>query len=104
MSPPTGVDVPNIPDYSLSWDLLPSDILLEVAPYLRDDRLAILGLTHVCKHWRQVLIECPLNWTQISTKYPPKLLKLWLQRSEGLPVDANICHLTPELYGGFTCP
>ena len=101
--PLTVADTPDVPDDTFSWDSFPSDVLLEVVSYVRDDRYALLGLTHVCNYWRQVLIECPLNWTHISTKYPPKLFRLWLQRSKGVPVDATICHLSPELYGGFTC-
>jgi hypothetical protein len=81
------------------WAEVPSDVLLEVASYLRDDRYALLRLTHVCHYWRQVLIDRPLNWTQISTKYPPKLFKLLFQRSKGVPIDAEISRLPPELYG-----
>ncbi|KAF9648195.1 hypothetical protein BDM02DRAFT_3115857 [Thelephora ganbajun] len=97
MSAPAHVSVLYTPDSSLSWDSIPSDMLLEVASYMRDDRYALLSLTRVCSYWRQVLVECPLNWTQISTKYPTKLLKLWLQRSKSVPIDAEICHLPPEL-------
>jgi hypothetical protein len=104
MSLPTDVNAPDIPDSSFSWDTIPADVLLEITSYLRDDRYVLRNLTRVCNYWRQVLVDCPLNWTQISTKYPPKLFRLWLQRSKSAPVDAEICHLSPELYGGFISP
>ena len=106
ISAPTNVnipDVPNIPDNSFPWNELPSDMLLEITSYLCDDRYTLLSLTRVCSYWRRVLIECPLNWTHISTKYPPKLFKLWLQRSRDVPLDAEICHLPLQLYGQFPC-
>jgi len=101
MSAPTNIGIPNIPENSSSWNEFPSDTLLEVVSYLRDDRHTLLGLTRVCSYWRRVLIECPLNWTQISTRYPLKLVKLWLERSRNVPVDAEICHLPPGLCGQF---
>ena len=104
MSAPTDVGIPTVPDSSSSWNELPSDLLLEVASYVRDDQCTLFCLTHVCDYWRRVLIECPLNWTQISTKYPLKLFKLWLQRSGNVPIDAEISHLPPQLYGNFLCP
>lgn len=96
--------IPDIPDNAFSRNLLPSDVLLEVASYLRDDRHTLLILTHICNYWRRVLIECPLNWTYVSTKYPPRLFRLWLQRSKGVPVDAEICRYFPILYVRFVCP
>lgn len=103
--PPTSksakVATRNVTDNSFSWDEFPADTLLEVASYLRDDRYALFNLTRVCDYWRRVLIECPLNWTQISTKYPPRLFKMWLQRSGDVPIDAEICDVPPGMYGHF---
>lgn len=101
MTVPANVNVPNTPKNSSPWGDIPPDVLLEIASYICDDRYALLHLTCVCPHWRTVLVECPLNWTQISTKYPRKLFKLWLQRSQNVPIDAEICDLLPELYGGL---
>ena len=84
-----------------SWGDIPSDMLLEIASYLRDDRHALLSLTDVCTYWCQVLVECPLNWTQISTEYPRDLFKLWLQRSKNVPIDAEISSLPIGLYAVF---
>ncbi|KAF9781856.1 hypothetical protein BJ322DRAFT_1213148 [Thelephora terrestris] len=85
--------VPKVVKKLLSWGNMPSDLLLEVAVYLRDDRYAMLSITGVCTYWRRVFIECPLNWTQVSTKCPLRLFKVWLQRSKNVPVDAEICNL-----------
>lgn len=90
--------VKNTTNDSFPWNEFPADTLLEVAAYLRDDRCALLNLTRVCGHWRRVLVECPLNWTQISTKYPPKLFKMWLQRSGDVPIDAEICDIPLGMY------
>ena len=99
--PTKKIDTPNVLNDSFSWDGLPSDVLLEVASYLRDDRHALLSLSLICSYWRRVLVECPLNWTKLSTKQHPKMFKLWLQRSRGVPVDAEIFHFPNELYGPF---
>lgn len=101
MPVPANVDAPNVPKNLMYWGDIPSDVLLEIASYLREDRDALLALTRVCAYWRGVLVECPLNWTQISTKFPRKIFKLWLQRSKNVPVDAEISDLTPDLYGEF---
>lgn len=100
VSIPTNVIVPTLPKRPSSWNDFPSDMLLEVASYLLDDRLALLNLTHLCSYWRRVVIECPLNWTYVSSKYPLKLFSLWLQRSKDVPINADICSLPPGLYGG----
>lgn len=98
---PAIVHVPVILKNSSSWGDIASDVLLEIATYLRDDRYALLPLTQVCAYWREVLVECPLNWTQISTKYPRGIFQLWLRRSKSAPIDAEIHDLHPKLYGGF---
>jgi hypothetical protein len=100
-SNPTNRATQNTTNHSFSWDEFPADTLLEVASYLRDDRYALLNLTRVCGYWRRVLTECPLNWTRISTRYPPKLFKMWLQRSGDVPIDAEICDIPLGMYGQF---
>lgn len=99
--PPKSVPTKSNVQTSPSWGDIPSDVLLEVASYLRNDRYALLSLTRICTYWREVLVECPLNWTQLSTKYPRKAFKLWLRRSKNVPIDAEIWDLPPELYGRF---
>lgn len=102
MSVPADVDVPVVQLKTASWGDIPPDMLLEIASYLRDDRYALLSLTHICTHWRGVLVECPLNWTQVSTQYPRKIFELWLQRSQNVPIDAEISRLPLELCVEFT--
>jgi hypothetical protein len=94
---PANVVAPRTLNNSSSWGGIPSDVLLDIASYLRDDRYALFVLTRVCAYWREVLIECPLNWTQVSTEYPRKIFKLWLQRSKNVPIDVEICTLPPQL-------
>jgi len=104
LKPPTPaalatIGTPKIVKNASPWNDIPSDVLLEIVSYLRDNRYAVLSLILVCTYWRQVLVECPLNWTQISSLYPPRVFKSWIQRSKNVPIDADICSLPPGLYG-----
>jgi len=62
MSAPTDVGIPNIPDNSFSWNELPSDLLLEVAYYLRDS----LQLLASCAY--RMPSQLDLNLDQVSSR------------------------------------
>ena len=96
---PVTIDAPKIVKNASPWNDIPSDVLLEIVSYLRDNRYAVLSLILVCTYWRQVLVECPLNWTQISSLYPTRVFKSWIQRSKNVPIDVEICSFPPGLYG-----
>lgn len=104
LKPPTPaaqvtINAPKIVKNTSPWGDIPSDVLLEIVSYLRDNRYAVLNLILVCTYWRQVLVECPLNWTQISSLYPLRAFKSWIQRSKNVPIDAEICSFPPGMYG-----
>ncbi|KAG1769509.1 hypothetical protein EV702DRAFT_1282027 [Suillus placidus] len=54
-----------------------------------DDRVgdapACLVVTHVCRHWRKIALECPTLWTLIRST-PPLWLDVVLERSQKAPL------------------
>ncbi|KAG2343997.1 hypothetical protein BDR05DRAFT_1059259 [Suillus weaverae] len=49
------------------------------------DAPACLVVTHVCRYWRKVALECPTLWTFISST-PPPWLDVMLERSQKAPL------------------
>ncbi|KAG1771633.1 hypothetical protein EV702DRAFT_1247284 [Suillus placidus] len=85
---------------------LPDEILLMVFEHIEEDKRlngydsddddkstsdvigdapACLVVTHVCRHWRKVALECPTLWTFISST-PPLWLDVMLERSQKVPL------------------
>ncbi|KAG1781079.1 hypothetical protein EV702DRAFT_692409 [Suillus placidus] len=85
---------------------LPDEILLMVFEHIEEDKRlngsdsddddkstsdvigdpsACLVVTHVCRHWRKVALECPTLWTFISSPSPP-WLDVMLERSQKAPL------------------
>ncbi|KAG1842027.1 hypothetical protein DFJ58DRAFT_916319 [Suillus subalutaceus] len=74
---------------------LPNEILTVIFEYLEEEeRLdgydsrdipACVAVTHVCRHWRNVAIECPTLWRFISSS-SPFWLDVMLERSKEIPL------------------
>ncbi|KAG2138501.1 hypothetical protein DEU56DRAFT_980490 [Suillus clintonianus] len=74
---------------------LPTEVLESVFEYLEevkrfdgsahDDVPACLVVTHVCRHWRTVALECPTLWTFIYTP-SPRYVGIMLERSKDFPL------------------
>ncbi|KAG2036935.1 hypothetical protein BDR03DRAFT_1092245 [Suillus americanus] len=74
---------------------LPNEILTVIFEYLEEEeRLdgydsedipACVTVTHVCRHWRNVALECPTLWRFISF-YSPFWLDVMLERSKEIPL------------------
>lgn len=49
------------------------------------DYTQVVGLSHVCRDWRRVVIEMPALWSHLSlsSRNPGAKAKLWKQRSRG---------------------
>lgn len=65
---------------------LPVEIFLEIFPeVISADCASILHISHVCRHWRDVLGNTPQLWTTLvlTGKKPARKAKLWMNRSHG---------------------
>ncbi|KAG2141294.1 hypothetical protein DEU56DRAFT_275835 [Suillus clintonianus] len=64
---------------------LPPEILVDIFTYTVEETCNSLGAmiaTHVCRHWRQVALECPTLWTYIDC-VRARWLAILLERSKG---------------------
>ena len=53
----------------------------------------LIGLTHVCTHWRRVITTCPTFWTDIrfgGKDMIDSLANLFFERANGCPLDVYI--------------
>ncbi|KAH9891333.1 hypothetical protein C8Q73DRAFT_792746 [Cubamyces lactineus] len=50
---------------------------------------ALHGLTHVCKRWREVAVNCPALWTNIDNRIPAQM-DAFLVRSRAAPISINL--------------
>ncbi|KAG1821729.1 uncharacterized protein BJ212DRAFT_1477576 [Suillus subaureus] len=74
---------------------LPNEILTAIFEYLEEeerldgydseDTPACVAVTHVCRHWRNVTLECPTLWRFISSS-SPFWLDVMLERSKETPL------------------
>ncbi|KAG8897341.1 hypothetical protein FRB99_008215 [Tulasnella sp. 403] len=64
----------------------------------RDNR-AVLSVSQVCRHWRQVAIESPQLWQTlvIGTRRPDKKVQFWAKRSNGKLEEVVITPNAEEL-------
>ncbi|KAH9918356.1 uncharacterized protein BXZ73DRAFT_105239 [Epithele typhae] len=60
---------------------------------------SLISLTHVCRKWRQVVLQAPLLWTRMNCYTPSQLRAFW-ERSRGLPISLAIHHNDIEHYVG----
>ncbi|KAG1808632.1 uncharacterized protein BJ212DRAFT_1302911 [Suillus subaureus] len=74
---------------------LPTEILVMIFKHFEeekrfdgsasDDVPACLPLTHVCKDWRTIALQCPALWTSIHSS-SPRWLGIMFERSQNLPL------------------
>ncbi|KAG8734560.1 hypothetical protein FRC10_011653 [Ceratobasidium sp. 414] len=72
---------------------LPADILIpifRIRSTSRTELYAPLIYSHVCAHWRRVVIEAPLLWSYIDTSRGKALTRLWLSRSKNVSLDVRL--------------
>ncbi|KAI6125707.1 hypothetical protein EV401DRAFT_1936883, partial [Pisolithus croceorrhizus] len=63
---------------------LPTEILAEIFVTLVDaDPCQAVRLSHVCSHWRRVIVGTPVFWRTLvlSNRHPVRKTKIWLERS-----------------------
>ncbi|VDC06102.1 unnamed protein product [Peniophora sp. CBMAI 1063] len=52
-------------------------------------RLGWINVTHVCRNWREVALDYPLLWTELSGELGPRWLDAFFQRSQECLVTLN---------------
>ena len=96
---------PTIPTAAAQIDKLPPETLAAIfvhlskqepdspgrsSSYFVED---LLSITHVCRFWRQVAINAPELWTEITMKNP-KAIEAFLERSGAVSLNVGL-HLGP---------
>lgn len=63
-------------------------------------------VSHVCRHWREIALESPALWTNLtfSEGAPFTKSQIWLERSKGLPLDIRIDCTIPDVYDDHPHP
>lgn len=66
-----------------------SEIIQHVPHELAVDAWSIIRLTHVCRHWREIIISTPGNWTLVSSSNK-RLMVLGLERAKTSPLKLRL--------------
>ena len=96
---------PTIPTAAAQIDKLPPETLAAIFVHLSKQQPDspgrsssyfvedLLSITHVCRFWRQVAINAPELWTEITMKNP-EAVEAFLERSGAVPLNVDL-HLGP---------
>ncbi|KAG8792819.1 hypothetical protein FRC12_004762 [Ceratobasidium sp. 428] len=72
---------------------IPAEILViifEILSNSRTEPYASFICSHVCAHWRRIIINSPSLWSYIDTSRGEGLTRLWLSRSKQVPIDVRL--------------
>ncbi|EPS98416.1 hypothetical protein FOMPIDRAFT_1094423, partial [Fomitopsis schrenkii] len=48
---------------------------------------SMISISHVCKHWREVALGCPILWSTLHfDAMPPQCIAEFLRRSQEVPL------------------
>jgi len=94
---PTSPDYPSIPTTVAQINRLPPEMLVAIFAHLsklKRDSIShfvrdLVSVTHVCVSWRQVAINAPELWTEI-TMMGPEMVKVFLERSRAVPLNVDL--------------
>ncbi|KAG8685994.1 hypothetical protein FRC09_014426, partial [Ceratobasidium sp. 395] len=88
---------PSTPAYrifqSSGLQTIPAEILVIIFEILstgRTEPYASLICSHVCAHWRRIIVNSPSFWSYIDTSRGEGLTRLWLSRSKQVPIDVRL--------------
>jgi len=89
---------PSVPTTVAQINQLPPEMLVAIFVHLskqeRDSTSYfvrdLISVTHVCVSWRQVAINAPELWTEI-TMANPEVVKVFLERSRAVPLNVDLC-------------
>jgi len=70
---------------------IPPDVLSMIPNYWEDDDRdkGLIGLTHVCRSWRDIITSRPLLWTRLDCTSVSKT-KLYIERSKSCPLEISL--------------
>ena len=71
------------------------EILIMIASNLKTNADLITKATHVCHHWRVILLSCPNLWTHLNFARENQALS-FLHRSEPFPIHVDLTSITPS--------
>jgi len=74
---------------------IPPQILVIIASHLTIDAAFVATITHVCHHWRDILLSCPSLWTRPNFAREKQALS-FLHRSEQLPIHVDLTSTSPS--------
>ncbi|EAU82726.2 hypothetical protein CC1G_10631 [Coprinopsis cinerea okayama7 len=77
---------------------LPAEIICEIFQCLKATLEAYGSLTawttvtHVCRQWREIALDCPALWATLTDAIPPRWLEAMLIRSKTAPLSITFNH------------
>ncbi|KAF6756718.1 hypothetical protein DFP72DRAFT_963897 [Ephemerocybe angulata] len=72
-----------------------SDIIIQGSSQSRKESLLWIRLSHICKHWREVALDCASLWSDISFQNPT-LTSVMLSRTKSAPLTVHIDTSFPQ--------
>ncbi|GLB42914.1 hypothetical protein LshimejAT787_1203630 [Lyophyllum shimeji] len=92
---------PPQPTHQVALKCLPDDVLYHLFLFMEaSDRMeslmTVVRLSHVCAHWRAVILHAPLLWTYVKLSWTRKqinhspVVESFLRRSKHLPVAVHL--------------
>ena len=93
--------IPSLRNLLQPVNRLPPEILSLIAQDVVEgysnckDASQMVPLTHVCRHWHQLLISIPENWTLISNQSNKDMAAVCLQRAKAAPLEITILVVSP---------
>ncbi|KAI9454499.1 hypothetical protein F5148DRAFT_426302 [Russula earlei] len=58
----------------------------------------VVPLSHVCLRWRQIALRSPKLWTSIGDRDLTSMLPIFIERSQGAPLDVSVCIDSDDLH------
>ena len=59
---------------------------------LSSPKTSWIRITHVCRQWRDVALQCPTLWTNITPQHPDTFVSMCLQRSAAASLQLDYNH------------
>ncbi|KAF5320091.1 hypothetical protein D9611_010318 [Ephemerocybe angulata] len=82
-----------------------SDIIIQGSSESRKEGVLWIRLSHICKRWREVALDCAALWSDISF-LKPALTSVMLSRTKSTPltvhIDTAYCQATPRTYDALS--
>jgi len=78
---------------------IPPEVLTLVPDYWEDDNNdgALIGLTHVCRGWRELFVSCPSLWTRLDCIHVGKT-RAYIERSKTSPLEICLGEFDADVF------